>query len=194
MHGESDHWADRPHARCLIAHVCLSDDPPCTAVGTVSLHIDTPRCKKPDMFDLAKNHTKCTNRPDLPCLQKWWLQISPAWIASALLAALITAITWKLTTRVMITWRQESEAQAKSQTSTADIEQPLLGHDIQGRPGTASEPGWAPSIAPVRILPLRQSLEKQYEHHAHSPLAYSTVGSCTVGSNSAWFRYCPTQP
>ena len=132
---------------------------------------------------------------------QWWLQTSPSWIASALLAVLITAITWKLTTRALITWRWESEAQAKLQHSTAtDVEQPLLNNEVQqdvgyqGRGGMSPEPGRAPVIAPVRIPTARQSLDDQYEHHTQSPMAYSALGSFTADSRSAWPRYRLAQP
>lgn len=134
-------------------------------------------------------------------MTQWWLQTSPSWIASALLAVLITAISWKLTTRALITWRRESEAQAKPKNSTStDVEQPLLNDDVQqdaghqGGVSTFPEAGSALVITPVRIPSARQSFDDQYEHHAQSPMAYSALGSFTVDGRSAWSRYWPAQP
>lgn len=125
--------------------------------------------------------------------------MSPAWLAALLLALLITAITWKLATRASITWRRESEALAKTQPASAalvpDVEQPLLTHEedreashAQGNSGLSSAS--ARAIAPVAIPSTAiQSTDDHDEHHAHSPMAYSTVGSFTVGSRSAKPRY-----
>ena len=126
------------------------------------------------------------------------MQVSPAWLAALLLAILITAITWKLATRASITWRRESKALAKTQpASTAlvpDVEQPLLTHEedgeasrAQGNTDLSSAP--ARAIAPVAIPSIAiQSTDDHDEHHAHSPMAYSAVGSFTVG-RSAKPRY-----
>ena len=126
------------------------------------------------------------------------MQVSPAWLAALLLAILITAITWKLATRASITWRRESEALAKTQPASAalvpDVEQPLLSHEEDGEASHAqghtelSAP--ARAIAPVAIPSIAiQSTDHHDEHHAHSPMAYSAVGSFTVGSRSAKPRY-----
>ncbi len=127
------------------------------------------------------------------------MQVSPAWLAALLLAVLITAITWKLATRASITWRRESEALAKTQPASAalvpDMEQPLLSHEgdgeashAQGNAESSSAP--ARAIAPVAIPSIAfQSSDDHDEHHAHSPMAYSAVGSFTVGSSSTKPRY-----
>lgn len=107
-----------------------------------------------------------------------------------LLAILITAITWKLAARAVITWRHESEALAKEMVPTADVEQPLLSSGDQHEQGevhqnfehgSGPEPGKA--MASVRIPTARQSLDA---HHvqAHSPMAYSAVGSLTHAGNA----------
>jgi len=138
--------------------------------------------------------------------------VLPAWLAALLLATLITAITWKLATRASITWRRESEALAKTQPASAalvpDVEQPLLSHEEEGEAPHAqgnAELSSAPAraIAPVAIPSTAvQSTDGHDEHHAHSPMAYSAVGSFTVGSRSAKPRYtscrhrladCPVQ-
>lgn len=121
-------------------------------------------------------------------------KVSPAWLAALLLALLITAITWKLATRASITWRRESEALAKTQHASAalvpDVEQPLLTHEEDGEASHAqgnAEVSFASAraIAPVAIpLTAMQSTDDHDEHHAHSPMAYSAVGSFTVGSQS----------
>ena len=120
------------------------------------------------------------------------VQTSPAWLASVLLALLITTITWKLATRAWITWHRESEAIAKKQSQqTADIEQPLLSHEEgelensviqQGSLRTASQPGRA--IASVRIPSMRRSNEEHHESNTHSPMAYSAVGSFAVAGRN----------
>lgn len=122
-------------------------------------------------------------------------KVSPAWLAALLLAILITAITWKLATRASITWRRESAALAKTQPASAalvpDVEQPLLSHEEDGEASHArghTELSSAPAraIAPVAIPSIAiQSKDDHDEHHAHSPMAYSAVGSFTVGSRSA---------
>lgn len=107
-----------------------------------------------------------------------------------LLAILITAITWKLGTRAVITWRHESEALAKEMVPTADIEQPLLSNGDRHEQGEVhqnrergSEPEPGRAIAPVRIPTARQSLDAHHVH-AHSPMAYSAVGSLTHARNA----------
>ncbi|KAL0026889.1 hypothetical protein WJX77_009207 [Trebouxia sp. C0004] len=118
-------------------------------------------------------------------------KVSPAWLAAVLLALLITAVTWKLATRASITWRRESEALAKAQPALAallpDVEQPLLTHDedgeashAQGNPRLSSAS--ARAVAPVAIPSTATHFT---DGHAHSPMAYSAVGSFTVGSRSA---------
>ena len=121
------------------------------------------------------------------------LQISPAWLAACLLSLLITAITWKLATRASITWRRESEALAKTAVDSSsvvpDVEQPLLAHEEASvGDGAHTRPSAsARAIAPVAIpsLTANQSGNDHDEHHAHSPLAYSAVGSFTVGGSHA---------
>ncbi|KAA6416577.1 MAG: hypothetical protein FRX49_13450, partial [Trebouxia sp. A1-2] len=122
-------------------------------------------------------------------------KVSPAWLAAVLLALLITAITWKLATRASITWRRESEALAKTQPASAalvsDVEQPLLTHQEDGEAPHAQGDAEASSASVGAILPVAipsiafQSTDDHNEHHAHSPMAYSAVGSFTVGSRSA---------
>ena len=129
----------------------------------------------------------------MPRLHHSWLQVSPAWLAASLLALLITAITWKLATRASITWRRESEALAKTAVDSSsivpDVEQPLLAHEeasvVDGAytgPSTSAR-----AVAPVAIpsLTVSQANNDHDEHHAHSPMAYSAVGSFTVGGSHA---------
>lgn len=121
-------------------------------------------------------------------------KISPAWLAAALLALLITVITWKLATRASITWRRESEALAKtnyaSSAAAPDVEQPLLQQHGEEDPqvqGSSAQPyGSDIVIAPVAIprLICSQSKSDHDEHHAHSPMAYSAAGSFTVGTRN----------
>ena len=56
-------------------------------------------------------------------LRHAWLQATPNWMTTILLAALLTALTWKLATRAAATWRKESAAYQKGD---AELEQPLL--------------------------------------------------------------------
>jgi hypothetical protein len=51
------------------------------------------------------------------------VQATPNWMTTILLAALLTALTWKLATRAVTTWRKESAALQKD---TGELEQPLL--------------------------------------------------------------------
>ena len=115
--------------------------------------------------------------------------MSPPWIASALLAVLITAITWKLVTRARITWVQESKKLAKPllHSEGPDLEQPLLEEsdaeiDTTGQ-GRSSSNGPAPGLARISTrlpvsIPVGPAEEDEHDdHHAHSPMAYSAVGS-----------------
>ena len=105
-----------------------------------------------------------------------------------MLAVLITAITWKLVTRARITWIHESKALAKPrlQPEGPDLEQPLLEESDneadttgQGRSSNGPAPGLAriSTRLPVSI-PTGPAEEDEHDHHhAHSPMAYSAVGS-----------------
>ena len=59
------------------------------------------------------------------------MQASPNWLTTAVLSALLAALTWKLAVRAGITWQRESEALAAARAAQGapDLARPLLADE-----------------------------------------------------------------